>query len=292
MPMSSAQRQTQFFGDPSGDAVQIETDGRTIRPAMALLTPFVDELRLDVRKKALHTRHVDPANVAMGDVRVYADAFDTFDVDGEEFTAGLNVNLLSSTLANARMGRRTNDSVSLDLDETRSLVSITRDYTQHSLDLTNEQLNLDPDRVRESPNRPPLDEYHAWTAEIDVRAFYDVVNHFDANHVRITESDGHLVFGDGPNADGLDTDSEYPAVGDFGAIAEPKNNAEDGAASIISMDYLTSAAKALKNGKVTDLTIAWGTEAPLQLKFERIVEETKLFEGEYVISPRITTEDN
>lgn len=280
--MSKAQ-QSQLLSTPSEDAAYIETDGRLLRPATALLTPLVDELKLEVTEDGLHTRYIDPANVGLGDVSIYREAFHTYEVDAD-LTLGVNITGTASTIQKARMGRGNTDDVSLDLDERRTQVAIEREYQRHNVELTDELLNIDPDAIRQKPNRPDFEKYLSWSADIDVKALFDVVEHFDADHVLIAERDGHLVFCE-QDDDGLH-EGDYASVGDFGAVASEFNNQEPGAASLFSMDYLGDIVKALKRGKVTDLTIRWGEQAPVVLDFARSFEDTTLYDGEFVISPR------
>jgi proliferating cell nuclear antigen len=283
----SAREQTMLLGEPTGKTVEIETDGRTIRPFFALPTALVDECKLEVREDGLGVTAVDPANVVMVDVTIHADAFDAFDVSGEPpFDIGLPLETLRTQLSDARLGKRTNDPVTLRFDESAARVEITRDYDQTTVERADEFLTIDPDSVRERPELPDLDlNAHA---TVDLQALTDVIEHFgpvgnvltldaigDDLRCRVTDhdNDGDLVRGSTATfTDCLTTDSD--------------------AGASYSMDYVSDFADGLSNGRVDDVTVRFGDEFPAMFDFARTdSDDETLYEGRYMIAPRIEKED-
>jgi len=284
--MSTQDTQAQLFGEPSGNNVTIETSGRTIRPLMSIPSALVDEAKVRFEAGGMSVRAVDPANVGMVDVTAHPSAFEEFDLSDEEFVTGMNLDRFESQLANARMGKATDDPVSLDIDGTRSLVTTEREYTLTTLTQTNEVLNIDPDSIRKEPELPDL--VTPCEATVDVQALTDAldsVNRVSDNAI-VRESDGELVIaGEG----GDDHTGEYGTVANFGEIVEVRDEEsfDGGEYSRFSLDYFRDMAEGLKSAKVDDVTVVWGDEFPMYLMFERTIDEEVAYEGRYVLAPRI-----
>ncbi|WP_232703171.1 hypothetical protein [Halobacterium wangiae] len=280
--MSKAQ-QSRIFETPSEDSLSIETDGRTIRPAMALLTPLVAEGKLHLTEHGIKMRCIDAASVGAASITIHPEAFDTYDLD-DELVVGANVSRLKTALRDARMGTRTNDDVTLELDESRTLVSIEREYDQTSVEITDELLALDPDALREEPGLPGIDQHAQWATTVDVDALHDVVDHIGADDVDIRERDGDLLLGGRAT---LEESNDYESVAVFDSDLEKLNGGTEGVSSRLSMAYLWDVVNALKQAKVTELTLRWGDSWPAAFDFKRIEDETTLYEGRFVIAPRI-----
>jgi proliferating cell nuclear antigen len=279
-----AAAQTRFFAEPSGESVEITTSGRAIRPLVAIPATLADEAKLSFDADGLYSRLVDPANVGLCEISATPAAFEEYILTGEELTVGTNLDTLQSALSDARLGTRTDDPVALDVDATRTLVEIEREYETTTLSKTDEMLNLDPEAVRPWPDPPELTL--SYEASLDVQAFVDAVAYVGTDHVRVMERDGRLLFGGkrGPDEDG----SEFETLVDLGDVAEPtRDEPTEGASSIFSMSYLSDLATGLKQGKVTSLTVRWGDEFPLFLEFERRTGDELLYEGQYMLAPRV-----
>ncbi|RLM89582.1 hypothetical protein D3D02_06785 [Halobellus sp. Atlit-38R] len=281
--MSGSTSQTRFFSEPSGESVEIETSGRTIRPLMALPTVLVDEAKLRFDAGGLHTTAVDPANVGMVGINAKPAAFEGYHVDGaDDVLIGANLTRLKSSLSDARLGKSTDDPVELDIDATRTLVSIDREYDVTTLSRTDELLNIEPESIRQEPDIPNLEL--SYRAELDVEAFCDAVDYIPTDHVELGEFDGHLILKGDADGDEMTRSTRI----DVGDVAEPiTETPTENASSIYSMDYLRDMAKGLKKAKVTSLSVRWGEEFPLMLDFQRCDDETVLYEGRYMLAPRI-----
>lgn len=285
--MSTQDTQAQLFGEPSGNNVTIETSGRTIRPLMSIPSALVDEAKVRFEAGGMSVRAVDPANVGMVDVTAHPSAFEEFDLGDEEFVAGMNLDKFESQLANARMGKATDDPVSLDIDGTRSLVTTEREYTLTTLTQTNEVLNIDPDSVRMEPELPDL--VTPCEATIDVQALTDALDSVNrvSDHAIVRERDGELVIAGEGDSD--DRTGEYGTVANFGEIVEIRDEESfnGGEWSRFSLDYFRDMAEGMKSAKVDDATLVWGREYPIRLEFERTIDEEVAYEGRYMLAPRI-----
>lgn len=284
--MSINDTQAQLFGEPSGNNVTIETSGRVIRPLMSLPSALVDESKVHFEAGGLSLSAVDPANVGMVELTAHPSAFETFELGDDAFEAGFAYDRLESQLANARMGKATDDPVSLDIDGTRSLVTTEREYTLTTLTQTNEVLNIDPDSVRMEPEVPDL--ALPCEATVDVEALTDALDSVNrvSDHAMVRERGGELVIaGEG----GDDHTGEYGTVANFGEIVEIRDEEEfeHDEESRFSLDYLRDMADGLKSAKVDDVTLVWGQEFPLRLEFERTIDEETAYEGAYFLAPRI-----
>lgn len=286
--MSTSETQAHLFTEPSGNSATIATSGRTIRPCMALLDELIGEARLTFDADGMSTTVVDPANVAQASVTAHADAFETYGLHGEAFTTGVNFDRLTAQLSNARMGKATDDAVTLDVDESRTLVTTEREYSQTTLTQTNEVLNIDPDSVRLPPDIPNLSL--PVEATIDVDALVDALDSVNrvSNHAVVSDRGGELVIaGEGDSDDGHT--GEYATVADFGDVIDHRDadSYEGGASSKFSLDYFRDMASGLKKAKVDDVTLAFGEELPFRLEFERTIDEATAYEGVYLLAPRI-----
>ena len=284
--MSKSETQARLLGGPSGDSVSISTSGRVIRPALALPDAIVDEAKLHYDGDGLHLTQVDPANVAMCDLDVHAAAFDDYALDAsDELLVGVNVTKLTSNLSHARLGKRTDDPVELDFDETRTIIEVSRDYDSATVHYADEQLNIDPDAIREEPDLPDLDL--SATADVDLDAFVDAINHFKGgnDHVDLRCRDGSFIMtGDGNDDSPVDWSSavEFEDVASIGDSPD-----HDQAAAKYTLDYVHPIAKALKDAKVDNISITWGHDFPVLIDFERTEDDQTLYEGTYMVAPRI-----
>lgn len=286
--MSISDTQAQLFGEPSGNNATIETSGRVIRPLMALPSAIVNESKIEFYPDGFSVTAVDPANVAMVDMTAHTWAFDAFDVD-EEFTIGVNYDRLTSQLANARMGKATDDDVAIEADGTRTLVTTEREYDRTTLTQTNEILNIDPDSVRQQPDIP--DVRLPVEATVDVDALRDALNSVDrvSEHAVVADQGGELVIaGEGDSDEGHT--GEFATVANFGDVIEVREDADEydgGADSKFSLDYFQDMADGLKKAKVDEVTIAFGNGFPFRLEFERTIDKETAYEGMYLLAPRL-----
>lgn len=279
----SSNAQTRLLGEPSGESVSIETSGRVIRPALAVPNAIVNECKPTFDADGMHIRVVDPPNVSMVRQQIYPGAFEHYYLDGaDELEVGLNLDGVTSKLSNARLGKSTDDPVGLDVDATRTLVEVSRDYDDTAVTYADEQLNIDPDAVRSRPDMPDLDLFA--TATVGVGAFKDAVDHIDAtaDHATFRERDGSLVL-TGGNHD--DSPATYATAVEFEGVADVDER-DAIPESMFSLDFLTNFATAIKRAKVDTLEIHWGEEFPIEIHYKRRIGGELAYDGVYMLAPR------
>lgn len=284
-------------GEPTAEAI-IESNGRQIRPLTALLSHLVDEFRLHVTEDGIWTRHVDPANVGMAEIRAHAPAFDSYEPPTEDFEVGIFCDSLDTAVQDARKPHK--DPVSLRINANRTLISIQREYPMGTIEWTDRLLNIDPAAVRKEQDPVATRALAEWQATLEVTALHDALSHIDRtsiDRIAFKEADGRLVATavntdkSGPLTADSDDGTSKPteSVIDFGDLAEPaEDGGESGAQSLYSLDYLVDQVKALKNGDIHETTLYWGDDVPCELSFEREDDDGDLaIEGALWLAPRI-----
>lgn len=287
--MSQSETQARLLGGPSGESASISTSGRVIRPALEAPSALVDEAQVHFDNDGLHVTQVDPSNVAMCELHVRADAFENYTLDAtDELLVGVNITALTRNLSHARLGKRTDDPVELDFDTTRTIIEVSRDYDSATVHYADEQLNIDPDAIRDEPDLPDLDQ--SATAEVGITAFVDATKHFDAgnDHVNFRVHDRDFVMTGHANSD--DSPVDWSSAAEFEDTASVGDDPDhENVPAKYSMDYLLDIAKALKSMKVDEMTIRWGTEYPAMIDFERTVDDEVLYDGTFMLAPRISS---
>jgi proliferating cell nuclear antigen len=278
-------RQTHLLGEPDDDALSIDTSGRVIRPALALPSALVDECRLHCTPDGISVAAVDPANVSMVEFDLHAAACDRYQFDAEDaFAVGIYLDGLTNSLRQARKGKRSDDPVSLDIDEVRTIVAVERDYDTTTLQYADEQLAIDPQAIREDADLPTLDLSVEVT--VDVTALKHAVEHINAadDHLAMRLDDGALAITGGNHEDSPAAysagvrfaDTEIDVAGDPAEIV-----------SIYSMDYIVDIVGALKTALIDEVTIRFGQEFPASFEYERTEDGTTLYSGRFAVAPRI-----
>lgn len=269
--------------EPQGDTWAYVAMPGQVANSLAHLTTLVDECKLHVDSGRLHTTHVDPANVAMGDLSLQLDSdlgVYQADAQGGEFTAGIPLDWLRQRLLWARVGRgglETGDDVHLLLDqETRKAhVQVERAVTR-----TSSRYTIDPDAIRQEPDIPNLD-LPCQAEEVAHNQLYQAVQAVkqETEHARVSGSaDGSLIIeGEG------DRGEEHVAIPEV----VDTSTLEEGASSLFSIDYLWSIAKALKAAKPERITVNWGTEFPTKIRYHH--SEWGI-EGQFMLAPRIQSD--
>ncbi|WP_114578554.1 hypothetical protein [Saliphagus sp. LR7] len=283
----SASEQTRLIGEPSGASVEIETTGDVFRRFLALPAALVDECRFKADTDGVPIKTTDPANVAMVDVRAEADAFASFETTSE-VTAGMDLDCLTSRAANARMGR-TDDEIQAAIDASTTELEVGRTYGETAVRQRDAWLNIDVDMVREEPNVPAreeMDREYARAGPVDPQAFNAAVEGVgrasDFALVR-PESDGLVFTAEKTDDDGDATDATRVNVETYVDSVER----DEAVSSLLSIDYLTDFASALKTARVDDLTLWVSDDYPLFVQFERTDDGQRLYGGQFMLAPRL-----
>lgn len=289
MSASDQQRLLDPETDRGGARVEIETSGRVIRPALSALTFLVDECRIHADEEGLYVAVVDPANVAMSELRIHPRAFEAYELAGGDSTAvGMDLEIAEDRLSHARLGTSTDDPVSLTLDATTSVCEVTREYGGTEVTRHDEWLNIDTDSIREDADPPDLAlSYEAGLAPEALEAAVQAADRV-SDHARIREVDGAVSVEAGvTDSDKTVTEATRATIG---GDVELQDDGDAGASSVFSLDYLTDITSALVETKVDEVSIRWGQEFPLLAEYERLNDEGEpIYEGTIMLAPRITS---
>jgi len=233
-----------------------------IEPVAAL----VDECKIHLAPDSLSIRAVDPANVAMVEARLDADACESYEADGG--TIGINLDRFEDVIGFGDSG----DLVHLKLDEaTRTL-----DVAVGSLDYT--FALIDPEAIRQEPDLPELDlpaEVVVEGAQLDDMATAaDMVS-------------DHVTFGVDTSRDEFFADAQGDT--DDACVAYDRDDCIDlvtgTAYSLYSLDYVTDIVGAMPDE--AEIRVALGESQPATFNYD-------LAEGRAsvstMLSPRIQTD--
>lgn len=237
-----------------------------------------DESVIHVSGNGLAARHVDPANVAMVDTTMPAEAFESLDVDGEGRALGINLSRFSDVVDTAESG----DSLDLDFDsETRKLQTTVNGLT-YTMAL------IDPDSIRAEPDIPDLD-YNA-EVSIPVSEFKRGIDAADmvGDTIEVgTNEDGEFAMQASGDTDDVNYTPENASVTP-GSAGDPED-----VTSIFSLDYMKDIIKAIP---ADEMTVWVANEMPVSLEYEYEVatddddDETVTAEGEFMVAPRIQSD--
>ena len=221
--------------------------GGAIKEFVSTLRAIVDEAKIRVGPDGIHTRAVDPANVAMYDVTLAAGAFESY--DATEGVLGVNLERFEEVLKLAKK----NDLVQLSFNTTSFKLVIHIDGVEFTMAL------IDPDSIRKEPEIPEMDLPISLTLEEaqisrGVKAADMVSDHI---RFRCDESETTVYI----EAEG-DTDNVCLELADDDLVAL---TAADGNA-LYSLDYVNDISKQFPKG--TEITLTFGGDFPMMFEYE------------------------
>lgn len=221
--------------------------GGAIKEFVSTLRAIVDEAKIRVGPDGIHTRAVDPANVAMYDVTLAAGAFESY--DATEGVLGVNLERFEEVLKLAKK----NDLVQLSFNTTSFKLVIHIDGVDFTMAL------IDPDSIRKEPEIPEMDLPISLTLEEaqisrGVKAADMVSDHI---RFRCDESETTVYI----EAEG-DTDNVCLELADDDLVAL---TAADGNA-LYSLDYVNDISKQFPKG--TEITLTFGGDFPMMFEYE------------------------
>ena len=235
----------------------------TLQDVLGAVGALVEECKIHLDDEGLSIRAVDAATVGMVDVRLSADAFESYEADGG--LIGVNLGRLSDIAGMASSG----DLIQLELDQETGKLEIKLDGLEYTLAL------IDPDSIRQEPDIPNLDlpaRIVLEGADLDraVRAADMVSDHIAMGVDEAT--DEFYVDAEG------DTDDVHLALGPDELIDLKSGNAH----SLFSLEYLKEMNGAID--KAAEVVIELGEEHPVTLNFQ-------IADGQgdvtYMLAPRI-----
>lgn len=293
MAVSSAvvedDREDDLEQQPASDAVvSFTTAGDPLRSFLRYPAALVDECVARFDSDGLHIEAVDALNVGMVDVTFPAEGFGRYGAPEETEEFGINLQRLRKTLRWARKGRGSadGDPVVVDLFERRIRVRIVREDTR--MTRRSEWFSLDPDSIRARPSMPDLVLPNR--ARPTVGAFGDAVGAIKSrhSHIRVTRDGETFVVESQKDAD-PDDDTTTDRVTMLGCAWSTRDDGDEAASSLFSIDYLSDMVDALDAAKADDVTVKWADEFPTQIHF---MNEDWGHEGQFMLAPRISGEED
>lgn len=218
----------------------VEIEQSALSEIITAVTRLVDEVKLFVYRDKLKIKTVDNANVAMLDINVSTDAFESFNT--APGVLGVDANRFKEVLGLGESG----DSVSLELDtQTRKLL-VQIDGLEYDLGL------LDPVSIRQTPEIPEDLEIPA-SITMDTDAIDRGITAADkvSDHIKLSVSEDpeQMLFEAEGDVDSVEYD---PTDGDGEAIVEfmPAE-----ACSLFSLEYLKQINRIVKKADTASLNL-------------------------------------
>ncbi|HEX16910.1 MAG: DNA polymerase sliding clamp [Thermoplasmata archaeon] len=243
---------------------QAKIKAETLKKMIDIVSPLVNEVKLNVSPKGISLRAVDPAHVAMVDLEIKASAFEEY--KAEDMELGIDLDKLGSVMKLAGAG----DTVQLEFDEMSNRLIVKIGNLVRKIGL------IDTTGMTE-PKVPNLN----LPAKITVKAsdLYQGVKASEAvsDHIALLANrDFFELFAEG------DTDTVN--------LRLPKDllidlDAPEKCRSLFSIDYFSSMIKPVKGDQ--PLTIYLGNDNPVKLEFEFADKNAR---ATYLLAPRIESE--
>ncbi len=235
--------------------------GEVLKTVARSIVALVSEARMHFLEKGLHSRAVDPANVAMVIVDVPRDSFEAYNLE-EEKTIGVDVDRIFDISKSIKA----KDLVELNLPS-ESLLKIKFGSVEYSVSL------IDPSAIRKEPRIPQL--------ELPAKAVLDAGEFKKAISAADKISD-HVVFRSDQSGFYIEAKGDVDKITFHLSEAELIEFNGGEAKSMFSVDYLKEFCKIAGSGDL--LTINLGTNYPVRLSFELVGGKVKV---EYILAPRI-----
>jgi proliferating cell nuclear antigen len=245
---------------------QAAIKGGEIKQFVGTLRAVVDEAKIQVGPDGIHTRAVDPANVAMYDVALAAGAFESYDAtDG---VLGLNLERFAEVLKLAKK----DDLVQLSFNTTSFKLAIHIDGVEFTMAL------IDPDSIRPEPDLPEMDLPISLTLEEaqfarGVKAADMVSDHIS---FRCDESEATVYVEAEGDTDDINLKLTEDDLSELTAV--------DGQA-LYSLDYIEDISKQFPKG--AEITLLFGSDFPMMFDYEFSEGECEVLA---MVAPRIQTD--
>ncbi len=238
--------------------------GEVLKAITKAMVALVSEARFHFLENGLHSRAVDPANVAMVIVDVSTDSFEVYKVD-EDTTIGVDVNRIYDISKSIKSG----ELVELKVEDESDL-KIKFGSVEYSVAL------IDPSAIRKEPKVPQLE----LPAKIVLNAgeFKKAISAAD----KISD---HVVFRTTEDGFYIEAEGDVDKITFFMSDAELIEFNKQEARSMFSVEYLKEFIKVAGSGDL--LTIYLGINYPVRLQFDVANGKVKV---EYILAPRIEAE--
>lgn len=147
--------------------MNMQIEPKTLSTALSGVNQLVEECKMQLTDSGIQVQAVDAADVAMVDLKLSADAFDSYDV--EPRTLGINLNrilTLINQIANQPTIDGENEDIVLTLDFDLKSRKLSLEGGIHSFSMA----LIDPDSIREEPDIP---EFSMSAKAIIQKKFFD-----------------------------------------------------------------------------------------------------------------------
>lgn len=244
--------------------IDVIMDGDVLKSITRAMVALVSEARFHFREEGLHSRAVDPANVAMVIVDVARENLEAYSID-EERTVGVDVNRVYDIAKSIKK----NELVELKIEDEATL-KVKFGSVEYSVAL------IDPSAIRKEPKVPNL--------ELPARIVLDA-GEFKKAIAAADKISDHVVFRSDSTGFYIEAEGDVDRIVFHMSEAEliEFNRAE--ARSMFSVEYLKEFVKVAGSGDL--LTIHLGTNYPVRLVFETADGKARV---EYILAPRIEAE--
>lgn len=229
-----------------------------------VISPLVNEIKLNITPKGISIRAVDPAHVAMVDLEVKSDAFEEF--KAKEMELGIDMDKLGSIMRLSTAG----DMISLEYDNDANRLTVRIGNLVRRMGLIDTAGMPDPKMP--SLNLPAKVVLKSSEISQGVRASESISDHLALS----VNKDTFELFAEG------DTDTVN--------LKLPKDllvdiNAPSKCKSLFSIDYFSNMIKPVKSDN--PLTIHLGNDNPIQVEFDIADKKGHVT---YLLAPRIESE--
>jgi proliferating cell nuclear antigen len=236
----------------------------TLKGVVDVVSTLVDEAKFNIDADGIELKAVDPAHVAMVDLKVQKSAFEEFSADETEL--GVDLDKIKDVLRLSRAG----DIIEMEQDEAKNRLVL------HVGNITR-RMNLVDTAGMSDPKVPNLNLPAKMTVTSDelqkgIRAAESVSDHIALN----ATPEGFEMYSEG------DTDSvSLKLPKDLLISLEVTENVR----SLFPLDYFSNMVRSIPAGSV--VTINLGTDFPVKLEFEIADKRGSV---NYLLAPRIESD--
>jgi len=243
---------------------QAKVKSETLKSIVDVVSTLVDEAKFNINSKGVSLKAVDPAHVAMIDLKIEQSAFEEYDADETEL--GVDLDKIKEVLRLAKSG----DVISLSQDEDKNRLVVDVGNVTRRMNLVDTTGMSDP-KVP-NLNLPAKIALTAEELQKGIKAAESI-----SDHIALTATpDGFEMVSEG------DTDSV--------TLKLPKDklvslDCKDNVRSLFPLDYFSNMIRAIPVGTVVSMNL--GNDYPVKMEFT-------IAEGKgtvsYLLAPRIESD--